>query len=297
MKGMDISMKINNKYMSSGSLTVEATLISWPFVLFILSFLYLIQIFTLQEHIQSSITRMGLDLAELSYIYEEFESTEEARSFDSLVGDLDRQIGLSDLISSVVNSGMLKLYSNKYINVDKINQSHVLNGFEGLNFYQSSVLNGDEFIDIIVNYRIRLPIILFALDDMEMVQRVRLRSWSGLQVKSNYSAIEDSEDDTIVYITKTGSVYHRNRSCSHIKLSIRSVIGIPSQLRNDNGGKYYPCEKCCKEDKGITSTYYITSDGTRYHSLSDCSKIKRTVNEVSLSSVIESKRPCKRCGN
>jgi len=297
MKGMDISMKINNKYMSCGSLTVEATLITWPFVLFILSFLYLIQIFTLQEHIQSSITRMGLDLAELSYIYEEFSSSEEAGSFDSLVGDVDRNIGLSDLLSSSINSGMLKLYSRKYINVDKINQSHVLNGFEGLSFYQSSVLNNDEFIDIIVNYRIKLPLMLFALDDMEMVQRVRLRSWSGLQIKCNYSVNEDSGEDEIVYVTKTGSVYHINRSCSHIKLSVRSVIGIPSQLRNDNGGKYYPCEKCCKEDKGLISTYFITSDGRRYHSISDCSKIKRTVNEVTLSSVIESKRPCKRCGN
>lgn len=289
-------MKINNKYMSSGSLTVEATLITWPFVLFILSFLYLIQIFTVQEHIQSSITRMGLDLAELSYIFEELDYSEEAGSIDSLVGDLDRPIGLSDLISSSINSGMLKLYSSKYINEDKINHSQVLNGFEGLSFSQSSVLNEDEYIDIIVNYKIRLPIILFTLDDMGIVQRVRLRCWSGLQVKSNYSINEDSNEDTIVYVTATGSVYHRISTCSHIKLSIRSVIGIPSQLRNDNGGKYYPCEKCCKGDKGITSTYYITSDGARYHSLSDCSKIKRTVKEATLSSVIESKTACKRCG-
>lgn len=282
--------------MCSGSLTVEATLIVWPFVLFILSFLYLIQIFTIQEHIQSGITRIGLDLAELSYIYEDFNSSEETGSVTSLVGDIDTEIGLSDLISSSINSGMLKPYSRKYINEDKINHSQVLNGFEGLSFNESSVLNGDEFIDIIVNYRIRLPIILFALDDMVMVQRVRLRSWTGVQINSNYSVNEDSNEDAIVYVTKTGSVYHINRSCSHIKLSIRSVIGIPSHLRNDNGGKYYPCEKCCKEDKGITSTYYITTDGTRYHSISDCSKIKRTVSEATLSSVTDSKTPCKRCG-
>lgn len=297
-KAWIISVKINNKYICKGSLTVEATLITWPFVLFILSFLYLIQIFTIQEHIQSSITSMGLDLSELSYVSEEFNSSEGTGGIEALVGDVDRQIGLGDLISSSINSGKLKLYSRKYLNVDKINQSHVLNGFDGLSFYQSTVLNGDEFIDIIVNYRIRLPVILLTLDDMEMVQRVRLRSWTGLQVKSNYSVNEDSQgqEDTIVYVTETGTVYHRDRNCSHIKLSVRSVVGIPNQLRNDNGGKYYPCEKCCKEDKDITATYYITLNGTRYHSRSDCPKIKRTVKEVTLSSVIDSKTACKRCG-
>lgn len=283
--------------MCRGSLTVEASLITWPFVLFILAFIYLIQIFTIQEHIQAGITSMGLDLAQMSYIYKDFNSSEEARGADSLVGDVGDEIGLGGLIESSINSGMLKLYSSKYIERERINHSFILDGFDGLSFYETSVLKEDEFIDIVVKYKIRLPISLFLLDDMEMVQRVKLRGWTGIQIKPNYSLIEDSGEDTIVYVTKTGTVYHRNRNCSHIKLSVRGVLGIPSQLRNDNGGKYYPCEKCCKEDKGITSTYYITSDGVRYHSIRDCSKIKRTVKEVNLSSVIDSKSPCKRCGN
>ena len=285
------------EYMCRGSLTVEASLITWPFVLFILAFIYLIQIFTIQEHIQAGITRMGLDLAQMSYIYKDFNSSEEARGADSLVGDVGDEIGLGGLIESSINSGMLKLYSSKYIERERINHSFILDGFDGLSFYETSVLKEDEFIDIVVKYKIRLPISLFLLDDMEMVQRVKLHGWTGIQIKPNYSVNEDSGEDTIVYVTKTGTVYHRNRNCSHIKLSVRGVLGIPSQLRNDNGGKYYPCEKCCKEDKGITSTYYITSDGVRYHSIRDCSKIKRTVKEVNLSSVIDSKSPCKRCGN
>lgn len=289
---------INKKeYTCRGSLTVEASLITWPFVLFILSFLYLIHIFTIQEHIQSSITRMGLDLAQMSYIFDDFNFSEEAEGAESLVGDIASEIGLSELIASSINSGMLKLYSSKYIDKMRLDSSSIVKGFDGLSFYESSVLKDDDFIDIIVKYKIRLPIKLFPIDDMEMVQRVKLRGWTGIQFSPNYTLNEDSDEDTIVYVAKTGSVYHRNKSCSHIKLSVRGVQGIPSQLRNDNGGKYYPCEKCCKEDKGISSTYYITSDGTRYHSIIDCSKIKRTVNEVHLSSVVDSKSPCKRCGN
>ena len=218
------------EYMCRGSLTVEASLITWPFVLFILAFIYLIQIFTIQEHIQAGITRMGLDLAQMSYIYKDFNSSEEARGADSLVGDVGDEIGLGGLIESSINSGMLKLYSSKYIERERINHSFILDGFDGLSFYETSVLKEDEFIDIVVKYKIRLPISLFLLDDMEMVQRVKLRGWTGIQIKPNYSVNEDSGEDTIVYVTKTGTVYHRNRNCSHIKLSVRGVLGIPSQI-------------------------------------------------------------------
>src|SRR5690554_4534335 len=118
---------INKKeYTCRGSLTVEASLITWPFVLFILSFLYLIHIFTIQEHIQSSITRMGLDLAQMSYIFDDFNFSEEAEGAESLVGDIASEIGLSELIASSINSGMLKLYSSKYIDKMRLDSSSIV---------------------------------------------------------------------------------------------------------------------------------------------------------------------------
>ena len=51
------------------------------------------------------------------------------------------------------------------------------------------------------------------------------------------------EQEEYVYITENGTVYHRERNCTHLTLSIelagKDEVG---QLRNESGGKYYPCE-------------------------------------------------------
>ena len=97
----------------------------------------------------------------------------------------------------------------------------------------------------------------------------------------------------MVYVTATGTVYHRDRNCTHIKLSIQEV-GKDSveKLRNRGGAKYYPCS-CYKSHP--SSSVYITRDGTRYHSSVSCSSLKRTVKKVTLSDAGQLK-PCSKCG-
>ncbi|HWT74741.1 MAG TPA: hypothetical protein VN258_08500 [Mobilitalea sp.] len=277
------------------SLTVEAALILPVFLYFMLAFLYYIQIFTIQEQIQSSITKMGLNLAKSSYVLKDFPSLEDALSFDFTVFGEDYDISLEQLADTLTSESVLKLYAKKYLDTPQINHSCIKNGFDGISFTSSSLLGGDDYIDIVVSYLVKLPLKLFALNDMQMVQRVRLRCWTGYEVAAAYQTSEETKNnEEIVYITETGSVYHKSETCSHIKLSIRSVSGIPNDLRNDNGAKYYPCEACCIGATDMTITYYITSDGTRYHSLRDCSKLKRSVKEISFSEV-GSRKPCKRC--
>ena len=66
--------------------------------------------------------------------------------------------------------------------------------------------------------------------------------------------------------------------------------------RNESGAKYYPCEKCFKKTT-LGEVVYITNTGTRYHNNINCSELKRTVHEVRLSDVKDTKRPCNKCGN
>lgn len=281
----------------SASLTLEAALVMPLFLYFIIAFLYFIQIFILQERIQTSITQMGFSLAKTAYVYEEFSGEGEAQ-IDASIFDSEFSVGLQELTYDIAYSNILKLYAVKYLDTDQINQSCIHEGFDGISFSGSKILEEEDCIDIVVRYQIRLPLKLFLLQDMPMLQRVRLRAWTGFEVPASYQVTEseDSKEDTIVYITETGKVYHKSNTCSHIKLSVSSVIGIPSNLRNENGAKYYPCEYCCTGKEDSLGTYYITSDGTRYHSRRDCPKIKRNVKEIALSEV-GNRTPCKRCGN
>lgn len=301
---MKINFSINHKskYEANNSvkasLTVEAALVMPMFLFLLIIFLYFIQVFMIQEHIQSGITRMGLGLSKTSYVYQDFYSTEEVQSFDQTIFEPELEIGLHEMASSIMNNSFLKLYSRNYLDEDKINQSCIKNGFEGLSFYQSKILDESDCIDLVVNYSVKIPVRLFTVDEMSMVQRVRLRGWTGKEIAACYSINEGTdgdEDETTVYVTRTGSVYHMDRECSHINCSIQAVFGIPTGLRNESGAKYYSCEACCSGEENPYGTYYITPYGTRYHTRNDCSKIYRDVKAIPLSEV-GNRRKCRRCG-
>lgn len=283
----------NNSW--KASLSVEAALVMPLFLFALLTFLYFIQLFTLQEFIQSTITKMSLNMAKTAYVYEDFDGMEEALNFDETILGTEIEINLSDFAKSLVDQAILKLYAKQYLDVDRINHSCIRDGFEGISFTNSEILKVDEAIDIVVRYQVFFPIKIFSFQDMEMLQRVRVRAWTGYEVVAAYS-MEEEGDVTMVYITETGSVYHKSATCSHIRLSVSAIAGLPTTQRNENGGKYYPCEKCCDGELNPYGTYYITSDGTRYHTKRDCSKIKRNVKEIPISEV--GNRPvCKRCGH
>ena len=73
---------------------------------------------------------------------------------------------------------------------------------------------------------------------------------------------DNAEDNRIVFVTKTGEVYHTSNICSHISLSIREVdYTLVNSLRNKGGAKYYPCEYCAKGN--LTGMVYITDEGKK----------------------------------
>ena len=101
-------------------------------------------------------------------------------------------------------------------------------------------------------------------------------------------------EDDYVFITEDSRVYHRNRNCSHIMLTIRETTsGEVTSLRNNNGNRYRPCESC--HSSLSDDRLYITTEGNRYHNNINCSGLKRTVRAVRLSEV-GNRRPCSRCG-
>lgn len=281
---------------TKASLTVEASLVLPLFLFLFICLLYFIQIMTLQELLQEAITETGLGMAKAAYVYSDFQDIEDAKAADSSIFDEAIQIGLQELTGAVINNLVLRYAVGSRLNIDDINNSFIVGGYDGIRFEGSKVLQGNDDIDIVIRYRVSLPIKIFGLYEMDMIQRVRLRGWSGYQLTPLYTIVEENDnEEAVVYITESGTVYHIKRECSHISLSIEAISGKPTWQRNKNGGKYYPCVACCLDSAPDLGAYYITSYGDRYHRNKDCSKIKRTVREVPLSEV-GGKSRCKRCG-
>lgn len=148
-----------------------------------------------------------------------------------------------------------------------------------------------EEVSLRASYTVKLPLCVFWVCDFDMEQRADCRKWSGWKE----TAGEESGDQW-VYITQNGTVYHMTKSCTHLKLSIRSVAyGTVSTLRNENGGKYSRCELCVPKNL-TTGQVYITNQGDRYHSDLNCSGLRRTILMVRLSEV-GNRRKCSRCGS
>lgn len=169
----------------------------------------------------------------------------------------------------------------------KAAERYVSGGSVGISLLGSE-FKGDE-IHLKARYCVRLPVRIFWTRDFNIIQKADCRKWNGWS-----GAGEDGAADEWVYITETGTVYHRTNTCSHLELSIRAVdYEQLSSLRNENGGKYYKCTLCA--GKAVGERVYITNQGNSYHRNLNCSGIKRTVFMVRLSEA-GNRRRCSRCG-
>lgn len=175
----------------------------------------------------------------------------------------------------------------KELNKKEVPERYILGGKLGISLLSSEFSRQE--VRLRACYRIRLPVRIFWVRELSMEQRADCRKWNG------WGAVPESgEADVWVYVTETGSVYHRTSTCSHLELSIRSVEREQlAYLRNENGGKYYACSRCVNR----TNTWgnvYITNQGDRYHNDLNCSEIKRTVYMIRLSEA-GTRECCKRC--
>ena len=189
------------------------------------------------------------------------------------------------------NEAISDIEDNVIAKLDQLaaNYTIVRDGKGGLDF-SSSRVNDSEYLQIIVSYDfIPFGAGFFGLIAIPIKQTCLMHVWCGYE-KGFFSEI----DNDYVYITEASQVYHLNRECSHIKLSVSKINASElDSLRNNNGAKYYSCDIC--HSKPEDSNIYITAEGSRYHNSVTCSGLKRTVRAVRKSQ-ITGRRPCQRCG-
>ncbi len=95
--------------------------------------------------------------------------------------------GTLDDIKTQLYIPIVKLYMKKYLvsesipDIDeRLRALGIADGFDGLDFSESSFLSDrDENIDIVVRYRVKLPLPLQFYKDLEFVQRVKVKAWMG----------------------------------------------------------------------------------------------------------------------
>ncbi|MCH5263584.1 MAG: hypothetical protein J1F42_11765 [Lachnospiraceae bacterium] len=259
-----------------GSMTLEAAFALPLFLFAVINILFAINIIGMQSRINAALHQTGNKMAFAGYVYE-------------------RTVG-SALPDSLAGVAMTHIYARGsilgYVGRNYLEQSCIVGGGSGISFAGSSVMDEGDIIDLQVSYKVKPFSGIMGFSGFSISQRYYGRAWTGYDVTQFVS--DEKQEEPMVFITETGTVYHVDRNCTYLNPSVESIPAITvSERRNQSGGKYYPCE-LCGAGTGMGQVY-ITEQGSSYHSRINCSGLKRTIYTVPLSQVGGRGR-CSKCG-
>lgn len=284
---------------SQASITAEAALVFPVFFFALLVFLYFFQVILIQSEVQKSLFDTASFSSQYVYFAEEFLKGENnaAEAEKESYGYSGK---LSEFSEGILNKALVKVKFDSFADKNFLKHSCVVNHLSGISLLKSEFLENGNDIDIIAAYRIKFPLPFFERFSFPVIQHVKTKAFLGKSIAEGENSSEtnsQNEDDVIVYIAETGTVYHSSRECTYLNPSIRRIdFTLLDTMRNSGGAKYTKCNSCC-EKKEIYSYVYITTWGTGYHSRLDCSGLKRTIMEKKRSEAKEQEYcACSKCG-
>lgn len=263
------------------SLTLEAVMCLTLFIFASVCLILPMKIMTTERKIQAALEEIGEDFSRYAYVKDAMEKNKWFSSAET--GDFAQNF------TKYLVSGVAQGYAEVQV------MSHVdTKAMKHMRMLRSQVLEDGETIDLILDYEIRFPFPLLGLLPLQKTSRCKRRAWIGKEGKDyDGSGGLEEDSDEIVYIGKSSTRYHKSRSCHYLA---NKSSGVPlnqvESLRNDSGGKYYPCSVC---GKNAGNTVYIMSNGKSYHATQNCTAIVAYARAVRLSEV-EHLGPCSYCG-
>ena len=258
------------------SMTVEAAIALPLFLFFIIQVMSAINMIGVQSRLGAALHQTGNKMAFSGCIY----------------GKTSQNILINELASVALTEVYAKTQVLNCANKKYLDKSCIKNGSSGIRFDGTSIMGNNDIIEIDLSYNVQPLVTILGFDGFSMSQCYYGRAWTGYDVQSAVSNIEDN--DPMVYVTETGTVYHTNRNCTYLNPSITSISSDKiNSSRNQSGGKYYPCELCVGSI--VSGAVYITSQGSSYHTSITCSGLKRTIYTIPLSKV-GGRRKCSKCG-
>jgi hypothetical protein len=285
IKRIPLSVFRKRNHALQASMTVEAAVVLPLLLFFFLNLSSAIEMLRVHGKLELALWETGNRLSVYSYALEEITGKPSGE-------EIRQDPALSERLAGILLSYLyVKDEVVGYIGRKYLKQSPVAGGEDGLNFLESSFLKSGECIHLVLTYQTELPFPVIGFPSFRMANQYYGRAWTGYDV---LAASDPETNQTYVYITETGSVYHETKECSHLKLSIQSIsLGEVARMTNTSGSHYTACHLCKKEGGG--DIVYITTNGERYHYLIGCSGLKRTIYRIKRTEAA-GYRPCGRCG-
>lgn len=265
-----------------GSLTLEAVMCLTLFIFAAVCLILPMKIMNTERKLQAALEKVGEDCSQYAYIKDVLDKGE----LFAIAGAGDFAKEFCRHLVSGEAQGYAQAQIMKHMDTTAITKM-TLDG--------SQVMEDQETIDFIVKYHVRLPFPVLGLPAVERSIRCRRRAWIGKEGKDYDGAggKQGDQDDPVVYIGKNSTRYHKSRNCHYLANNLSGVaFNQVKEMRNNSGGKYYPCAVCGKIAGG---TVYIMPSGSSYHSRKNCTAIIAYAQAVKLSEV-KHLGACSYCG-
>lgn len=241
--------------------TVEASLVIPIFIFAYLAVMQLLWLVLAQMGIMNALYQAGTDLSAVAQVLEDKQYISNAQAAVTFYGKLNK---------------------------DYVENSGIAGNTMGITLAQSEIEADLSEIFLRADYIFTNKFNVLGGFWRNCTQTIYFRGWTGC---GTLNRDKSTANPDIVYITDYGEVYHTHRGCPYLNPSIRQTIKDKlADLRNESGGKYWPCKKCYQD----TYIIYITDYGDAYHSDKNCSSLKRGIMAVGIDRV-SSMRLCSKC--
>lgn len=254
-----------------GSASVEAAIVLPVFILAVMGIAGIAGAFRTKVIVYEGMHETAAWMAEYAYLDRQVESGAD-------VGDE------SVLIKNGISAISARTRLDTYIDNEELVDKYVAGGINGIRIVRAGIRE-DDHVELEIAYDLVIEVPVVDSIEIPCSESIRQRAFVG------YSSEHDEDSDAeYVYVAENGDVYHRSRSCYHIRLTIKQVS--PRTLDNE----YSELTRCrlCAHYSG-RGTLYVTDSGDRYHFSLGCPGLKRTIYRVKKSDR-EDLRPCSNCG-
>ena len=297
--------RIEKTSLSRGSMTVEAAVVLPCFLFFFINLSASLQMIALHGNLEYALHSAGNEVCLYGSLLTDTMTDLGGTGHVSAAAPKESQTeetsgeagGDLESLMSYIQGGVLSGTYVKYrmvseLGEDYLSASPLRSGASSLVFVGSTIGQESDIVDIKLSYAVKTPLETIGIGGFYMTGRFYGHLWNGYEIEGSGAGLSQEQ---IVYITEDSEVYHVTTACTHLRLSVRSVeYDALDDLRNSNGGRYYPCSVCASGEH--PDIVCITTDGDRYHYSDECYTLTRNYTAVPISEVEDSHRPCSRCG-
>lgn len=266
----------------SAGLTLETSLVLSLLIFASVSLILPMKILGTERRVQAALEMVGEDFSRYAYLKNVLEEGMDSAQ----TGADDFAKAFCAQLGAGIAEGYVESVVTGYVDTEALQQ---------VTMKRSEILEDGEWMDLILDYEIRMPFPVLGLQSVSRTARCRRRAWIGQPGKDGEGESAGTEEDEMVYLGKKSTRYHKSRSCHYLvnNLTAAAVSEIET-LRNNSGGRYHPCAVCAS-GVGIGNTVYIMPEGSSYHSRKNCTAIVAYVRMVPLSEAVHL-GACSYCG-